>query len=182
MFNSIWEIFYLPNIISYLRILLLIPIFYSVNIEDNITGIILIFIAGITDFADGALARYLKIQSKYGELLDPIADKIFVIGCATILVINELVPVWLITLFGIRDILILFGARYMQKKGIKNLSPTFSSKINTSVQFFYFGSVLVSNYNQILLIISNISMYLSVVTIFISSYSYAKRFIYTLNK
>jgi CDP-diacylglycerol--glycerol-3-phosphate 3-phosphatidyltransferase len=79
-----------PNLLTVLRIIL-IPIiiysFYTVSQIPNIIVAVLFMLASITDFFDGYLARYYKVQSNFGKCLDPIADKLLV-AVSLIMLVN----------------------------------------------------------------------------------------------
>ena len=71
----------IPNILTIGRILIVpffVLAFYLPGFYGDLTALILFIVASFTDFLDGMLARLLGQESKLGELLDPIADKILV--------------------------------------------------------------------------------------------------------
>ena len=98
-----------PNIINGLtisRILLGLPIIISLRNGNNDIFILLILIGGLTDFFDGYLARKFNHQSVLGAKLDPLADKILLIGPMIWLVHENLVPIWAIWLIISRELII----------------------------------------------------------------------------
>ena len=88
------------------RILLGLPIIISLRNGNNDVFIFLILIAGLTDFLDGYLARKYDHKSVFGAKLDPLADKILLIGPMIWLVHENLVPLWTIWLIISRELLI----------------------------------------------------------------------------
>ncbi len=82
----------IPNILTIGRIIV-VPIFVITFFLPGMYGDLIPFFlfvgASFTDFLDGLLARLLKEESKLGELLDPIADKILVSAALVLLVMNE---------------------------------------------------------------------------------------------
>ncbi len=70
----------IPNFLSLLRILSILPIIYSIQNEHYLLAAILFFISSSTDFFDGYLARRYAVESDLGAFLDLIADKILVIS------------------------------------------------------------------------------------------------------
>lgn len=108
---------YLPNILTISRVITIPVIVASFYFEDkkfaHIAAAFLFFIASATDFFDGWLARKYKIQSKFGMIFDPIADKVL-IGCVILLIARfekaDLIPCLLIiarefTISGLREFL-----------------------------------------------------------------------------
>ena len=98
-----------PRIINGLtisRILLGLPLIISLVNGKNYIFIILILIASFTDFLDGYLARRYHHNSVFGAKLDPLADKILLIGPMIWLVHENLVPLWTIWLIISRELLI----------------------------------------------------------------------------
>ncbi len=85
--NLLWA---LPNILTYIRILIIPAIFcvlYSKNIIlSNYVACGLFVIASITDYFDGYLSRKMKLTSEIGRFLDPIADKLLVVTVLVVLV------------------------------------------------------------------------------------------------
>ena len=80
----------IPNLLTILRILsipLLIFLVLSSSNFYNFFALILFILISITDYLDGFLARKMNVVSKFGEMLDPIADKIFIISVLIALMI-----------------------------------------------------------------------------------------------
>ena len=81
----------IPNILTVGRILIVpffVLAFYLPGFYGDLTALVLFIIASFTDFLDGMLARLLGEESKLGELLDPIADKIIVAAALILLVMD----------------------------------------------------------------------------------------------
>ena len=98
-----------PTIINGLtisRIFLGLPIIISLKNGNNEISIFLILIGGLTDFLDGYLARKYDHKSAFGAKLDPLADKILLIGPMIWLAHESLVPLWSIWLIISRELLI----------------------------------------------------------------------------
>ncbi len=88
------------------RIFLGLPIIISLKNGNNQIFIFLILIGGLTDFFDGYLARKYDHKSAFGAKLDPLADKILLIGPMIWLVHESLVPLWSIWLIISRELII----------------------------------------------------------------------------
>ena len=107
---KIKEIVTLPNLFSFIRIFLVIPIFYYISLNENITALIYVAIAFITDGLDGFLARRLNQISEVGKVLDPLADKICITGGFVALSVFQGFPVWVTIIIISRDLIIAFGS------------------------------------------------------------------------
>jgi len=80
----------LPNILTLMRIVLipvLVVVFYYPVQWANVAATVIFFIAGVTDWLDGYLARRLGVSSRFGAFLDPVADKLMV-AVALILIVD----------------------------------------------------------------------------------------------
>ncbi|MCS5733827.1 CDP-alcohol phosphatidyltransferase family protein [Herbiconiux daphne] len=97
-----------PNAISFGRLLILTPLFVVVLLvaRSPLLALITLIVLGITDWADGFIARRFDQQTDLGKKLDPIADRVsqFVV-CAT-LVVAGLVPLWMALVLLLSDLLL----------------------------------------------------------------------------
>ena len=94
------------NGLTILRIFLGLPIVFALNNGNNDIFVFLLIIAALTDFFDGYFARKYNHQSIFGARLDPLADKILLLGPMIWLVHERLVPLWAIWLLISRELLI----------------------------------------------------------------------------
>ncbi len=125
----------IPNLICLFRILLVGPIVWCMLQQNFSTALFLVAIAGISDGVDGFLARHFHWQSRLGSILDPLADKLLLVAAFATLTYIQLLPLWLLLLIFGRDLLIVCGAlAYHLKFGEYELSPLWSSKMNTVFQ------------------------------------------------
>ncbi len=123
-----------PNIINGLtisRILLGLPIVFSLTSGKNDIFILLLLIGGLTDFLDGYFARKYNLQTVLGAKLDPLADKILLLGPMIWLVHENLVPFWAIWLLISRELLI---TSWRSEKA-SGAPASIQGKYKTSLQF-----------------------------------------------
>ncbi len=140
-----FKLSYIPNAICIFRIILVVPIVIYLTDEKYINTLILIALAGISDFLDGFLARKNNWRSELGATLDPIADKLLLISVFISLYLMQLIPYWLTAVVIMRDVMIGFGLflfNYFVEK--PKSRPTFISKLNTFLQIFFLLFVIVS--------------------------------------
>ena len=88
----------IPNLITAGRILLVPPIAWALVQQRFLLALILFFIAGVSDAADGFLAKYYGWTSRLGALLDPLADKSLLVTSYAALAWIGLLPLWLLVL------------------------------------------------------------------------------------
>lgn len=125
----------LPNVITGLR-LLAVPVVVLLLLENALTAAFwLIVAAGVSDGLDGFLAKRLDAVTRLGTYLDPIADKLLLVGVSLCLAHLGFLPGWFVALVLLRDLLIiggviLSGAIELDLK----VSPLFVSKVNTFLQ------------------------------------------------
>ena len=123
-----------PRIINGLtisRILLGLPIIISLKSGNNDISILLILIAAFTDFLDGYFARKYNHQTTLGAKLDPLADKILLLGPMIWLVHERLVPLWAIWLMISRELLITSWRSDKRSGGPASMQ----GKYKTTLQF-----------------------------------------------
>ena len=128
---------FIPNLISLIRISLVIPIVLNLLSGKYIFALILFAIASLSDAIDGFLARFFKWQTDLGKILDPVADKLLMIGSITALWLNQVVPLSVFIIFVLRDLLILLGAAFEMSITEKTPSPNLIGKITTTFQIIY---------------------------------------------
>ena len=123
-----------PRIINGLtisRILLGLPIIFALKSGHNDIFILLILLGGITDYFDGYFARKHNHQSILGAKLDPLADKILLLGPMVWLVHENLVPLWAIWLLISRELLITSW----RSDKTSGLPASIQGKYKTTLQF-----------------------------------------------
>lgn len=136
------KIYTFSNFISFVRILLAIPIFYYISNIADISGARYILLSlyvfvFLTDIADGYFARKFNQISELGKIIDPLADKILVILVITYLYYFEIIPAFYFWIIILRDVLIFFGGILVSKKIGKVLPSNYLGKATVlSIGFF----------------------------------------------
>ena len=126
---------YLPNLITCIRFVLIVPILWALLKKYYPLSFYLFLIAGLSDGLDGLLARFFGWTTHLGALLDPLADKLLLMGSFIVLAYLKQIPFGL-TVFVIgRDIWIMGGALiYRYWVGPLDYKPVWISKLNTFLQ------------------------------------------------
>ena len=92
-----------PNALSVAR-LLGVPVFlWAILSERDGLALVLLFLSGLTDYLDGKIARKYNLVSRVGQLLDPVADRLYIVSTLLGLAWREIIPWWLVG--------VLFAAR-----------------------------------------------------------------------
>jgi cardiolipin synthase (CMP-forming) len=133
----------LPNIISVLRLLLVAPVVYLLLSGEFVWALVLFAVAGASDGLDGFLAKHYGWTSRLGGILDPLADKVLLVGCFLVLGWQGLVPVWLVLAVILRDVVIVTGALvYNYRVEAVEAAPIPISKLNTFLQILLLVMVI----------------------------------------
>jgi cardiolipin synthase (CMP-forming) len=137
----------IPNILTIGRIII-VPIFvltfFLPGMYGDLIPFFLFVIASFTDFLDGLLARLLKEESRLGELLDPIADKILVCAALVLLVMNETIKNYEVIaaiIILVREILISSLREFLAKISF-SIPVTKLAKLKTFLQMFSISILL----------------------------------------
>lgn len=133
----------IPNLITFVRLLLVSPIVWGLLTDQYGLALVLFVIAGLSDALDGFLAKHFGWTSRLGGLLDPIADKLLLVGCYLALAWQGLIPAWLTAVVIGRDLIILSGATiYHMLIERLEAAPSVISKLNTLSQLLLVVAVL----------------------------------------
>ena len=135
------DFFTVPNLLTYLRILLIGPFVYLFINQEYIWAMVAVGVSALSDCCDGFIARRFNQVTDLGKMLDPIADKLTLLAvmvCITILT-PIVLPIMLILI--IKDVVMLIGGSYMLKKGLQPPAAKWHGKVGTIV--FYFSVILI---------------------------------------
>jgi cardiolipin synthase (CMP-forming) len=107
-----------PNLLSVLR-LLGVPVFLWLILAEQRDGwaLVVLALAGFTDFLDGKLARRWNQISRIGQLLDPAADRLYILAALVGLTARLVIPIWLAVAIVARDVLLAFTLPVLRRHG-----------------------------------------------------------------
>jgi cardiolipin synthase len=135
----------LPNIITFLRFLLLPPVVLLLLNHRYDAALLVFAVAGFSDALDGYLAKRYHWTSRLGALLDPLADKLMLVSGFVTLAWLGLIPSWLVALIILRDVVIVTGAIVYHMRIEKlEAAPSVVSKLNTFAQILLILAVMFS--------------------------------------
>jgi cardiolipin synthase len=133
----------LPNFITIAR-LIGVPLIVWLMIADRfVEATVLFILAGLSDAADGFIAKRFNAASELGAYLDPVADKALLVSVFCTLGFKGALPAWLIVLAVSRDLFIIGGMllAYVLSNPMA-VKPLWVSKINTTAQIVLIAFVL----------------------------------------
>lgn len=174
--------FYISNVLSIVRLILIIPIVYLVKINTvrgNQILIILGIIIMLTDYLDGFFSRKLNQVTELGKFIDPLADKISMAVILVALIYYRDFPISLVVFLIYRDILILvFGLIIMKKKEVPE--SIWWGKVNTAMISFT-GLLFLLRWNNCLFTIFLFGSYLTIVISGIAYYFKGEKILFEKN-
>jgi len=138
---------YLPNLLTVTRILvtpLLLLLLTVPSQEGQASALLLFVLASLSDYYDGVLARRLQVRSRLGQYLDPLADKVLVLGMFGMLAVEapSVVPWWAVAVIALRDVTVT-GVRTWVEAWGSTLQTFRIAKLKTALQLAFLFGVLV---------------------------------------
>ncbi|MCU1675826.1 MAG: CDP-diacylglycerol-phosphatidylglycerol phosphatidyltransferase [Frankiales bacterium] len=127
----------IPNALSLLR-LLGVPVFQWLILGPHADGwaLALLMVSGITDWLDGVLARVLNQRSHVGALLDPLADRLYIVSTIVALNIRGIIPVALTVAILLRDAVLTATIPVLRRRGYGPLQVHFLGKAATFAMLY----------------------------------------------
>jgi len=138
--RRIWTV---PNVLSLIR-LLGVPVFlyWTLVTEQDGRAILLLMAAGVTDYLDGYIARRFSSFTRLGQLLDPLADRLYIFATLLALVARDGLPIWwALALIG-RDLVLAGCLPVLRRHGYGPLAVNFLGKAATFNLLFAFPMLL----------------------------------------
>ena len=143
--DAIWTV---PNALSVLR-LLGVPVFLWLLLgpHADLAALLVLAVAGFTDWLDGVLARALNQTSRLGALLDPAADRLYILTTLIGLVLRDIIPWWLAAILVGRDLLLLLTVPGLRRLGLSALPVNYLGKAATFALLYAFPLLLLGAYH-----------------------------------
>lgn len=133
----------IPNLLSFAR-LVGVPVFVWLVLvgHRDVLAVVLLMLAGFTDWLDGYLARSWHQTSRIGQMLDPVADRLYIGSTIVSLAIREVIPWWLVALLVGRELLLVALVPFLRTRGYTSLPVHFIGKCATFCLLYAFPMVL----------------------------------------
>jgi cardiolipin synthase len=134
-----------PNALSFIR-LLGVPLFLWLILNDRDgAAIIVLMVAGWTDYFDGKIARRYNQVSKLGQILDPAADRLYILSTLVGLTIRDVIPLWVPVLLIGRDVVLAATLPLLRRHGYGPLPVSFIGKAATFNLLYAFPFLLLGD-------------------------------------
>lgn len=135
-----------PNVISFIR-LLGVPLFLWLILVPEADGwaLVLLVASGISDWLDGKIARATGQISRLGQILDPIADRLYIAAALLGLALRGIIPWWLVALLVARDVLLAALLPALKRRGLVGLPVHFMGKAATFCLLYAFPLLLLGD-------------------------------------
>jgi len=136
----------IPNLLSILR-LAGVPLFLWLVLGPKEDGwaLAVLMVSGITDWLDGYLARRLHQTSQLGQILDPVADRLYILAVVFGLAWRDIIPWWLAFLLPARDLLLWGLVPFLRTRGYHALPVHFLGKAATANLLYAFPLLLLGD-------------------------------------
>ena len=132
-----------PNVLSMLR-LVCVPLFLWLILTDRDNWALLVLIlSGVSDYLDGKIARQYNLVSRVGQLLDPLADRLYILSTLLGLAWREIIPWWLVAILVSREAFGTALVMLVRHYGYRALPVHFIGKAATFDLLYAFPLILV---------------------------------------
>ena len=141
--DRVWTV---PNALSVLR-LLGVPLFLWLLLgpEADEWAVVVLMISGLTDWADGKLARLLDQSSRLGALLDPAADRLYIVSTLIALALREIIPLWIVVLLVGREVVLGLALLVLRHYGYPPLQVHYLGKAATLLLLYAFPGLMLAD-------------------------------------
>lgn len=140
------RVFTIPNALSVLR-LLGVPVFLWLVLGPHKDGLafLVLMVSGVTDYLDGKLARHFNQVSKLGAILDPVADRLYILAVVVGLGLRGIIPWELAVILPLRDVFLFALVPFLRTRGFSSLPVHFLGKAATASLLYAFPLLLLGD-------------------------------------
>ena len=151
------QVLTIPNVISIIR-LAGVPLFLWLILVPEADGwaLLVLMLSGISDYADGYLARRLNQTSKLGAILDPVADRLYILSTVIGLAVRDVIPWWLAVLLPARDLFLWGLVPFLRTRGYSALPVHFLGKAATANLLYAFPLLLLGDGTGLLAMLAKV--------------------------
>ena len=149
--DRVWTV---PNVLSMVR-LVFVPIFLWLILtgQDN-WAVVVLTLSGITDYLDGKIARRYNLVTRFGQLLDPVSDRLYILSTLLGLAWHKVIPWWLVAILVAREIFGTALLMVVRHYGYRALPVHFIGKAATFDLLFAFPMILLGQGDSMLAVVA----------------------------
>lgn len=145
---------HIPNILTMLRFVLIPFIIISVLTDNYLLAFLVLTLSGLTDILDGYIARKYNFITDFGKLIDPLADKATQISILVVLVIEQIIPMWILIVVVLKEFIMIAGASFLYGKDFV-VSSKWYGKLATVIFYIAIVCSLLESILQLILLLIN---------------------------
>ena len=161
---------HVPNALTILRFLLIPFIVIYIFTGNYILAFVLFTISGITDIADGFIARKFNLISNFGKLMDPLADKLTQICTIGSLTLIHIIPIWILVIVLLKEVIMIAGASFLYGNDVVVYSKWYG-KLATVLFYVAIVSSLLINQFELNSLWQNLDLWLFYLALFATIFS-----------
>ncbi|CAM3517354.1 CDP-alcohol phosphatidyltransferase family protein [Dermacoccus barathri] len=139
--SRIWTV---PNVLSFLRLVGVPAFVWLILSEWDKTALVVLMVAGFTDYLDGKIARKFDMQSRLGAMLDPMADRLYIVATIVCLAMRGILPMWVVLALVLREVFILTMAPTVRRHNLPLPPVHFIGKAATFNLLYAFPLLLLA--------------------------------------
>lgn len=133
-----------PNALSALRLLGVPAFIWAIATKHDAIALVILMASGITDYLDGKIARRYGLVSRVGQLLDPIADRLYIVTTLVGLAWRDIIPWWLVGVLFAREAFMAVVVLVAKRHGWTGLPVHFIGKAATFNLLYAFPALLMA--------------------------------------
>ncbi len=161
---------HVPNALTIIRFLLIPFIVVNIFNGNYIIAFIVFTISGVTDVADGCIARKFNLISNFGKLMDPLADKLTQICTIASLTLIHIIPIWILVIVLLKELIMIAGASFLYGKDVVVYSKWYG-KLATVLFYLAIVFSLLINQFELPSLWSNLDLWLFYLALFATVFS-----------
>ena len=161
---------HVPNALTIIRFLLIPFIVINIFNGNYILAFIFFTVSGVTDIADGCIARKFNLISNFGKLMDPLADKLTQISTIASLTLIHIISIWILAIVLLKELIMIAGASFLYGKDVVVYSKWYG-KLATVLFYLAIVFSLLINQFELPSIWSNLDLWLFYLALFATIFS-----------
>lgn len=139
------DIVTVPNLLSAGR-LVGVPVFlWAIVTGHDVLAVCILVLSGLSDYLDGKIARAWGLESRLGQWLDPIADRLYIVTTVVALAWRDIIPWWMVGVLLVRDVIMVVLVAYATRRRIDDIGVHLIGKAATLNLLYAFPMLLLAD-------------------------------------